>query len=232
MKLLAFDFETTGIDVKTDRPVQISAIIQDAGSRRIMLNQRCNPMMSIAEGASNVHGIRNEQVQHAPDFVMACWTFVTLVDLVRPDCLVTYNGARFDLPMLNNIMGQACLSAFPHLDVMQVAYRYFPTEESHKLGHLYSRFVGEAPLNAHDAVHDVGYTLDLLRVLSARIGMTIPALIGDMATPRPYSLMPIGKHKGKLLSDVPKGWANWLFNESNGDLMPDMLCSLSEILDR
>ena len=64
--LLFFDIESTGLNVATDRIVEISMVkVMPDGSRDVK-TRRVNPTIPIPEAARAVHGISDEDVKDCP----------------------------------------------------------------------------------------------------------------------------------------------------------------------
>lgn len=230
MAVIALDLETTGVNVSKDRPVQISMVLSDGEHRRTLLNTLCDPGMSIPKEATAIHGITDEDVKSKADCAVACWQAEVLASCSAADALVTYNGTMLDVPIITRISNVGYLSNMPHVDMLDVAYRYFPTAENHRLGTMYKLLLGKNATCAHDALSDVMYTLDIFEAVKLKLQMTTEELVADMSVPRPYTIMPISKHKGKILSDVPTGFAKWLLQEGER-LRPDLLMSMKGIVN-
>jgi DNA polymerase-3 subunit epsilon len=229
MKILVLDMETTGVDVTTDAPVQLSLLLVQGNERRILMNTRCNPGIPISPGATEVHHIRNEDVVGMPDAQITCWQAEHLAAICQIDLLVTYNGALFDVPILSRMSSGSFISSLPHIDVLDLAYRYLPTLPSHRLGDVYKHLLGKTANKAHDAIEDVHYTYDVFDSIRRKLGKTIEELLVEMRVPAVYQIMPIGKHKGKLLSEVPKGFAKWML--AQGGVRPDLRLSMEAVLN-
>ncbi|WP_327162064.1 exonuclease domain-containing protein [Streptomyces zaomyceticus] len=60
--MVAFDLETTGVDVEADRIVT-AAVIDLAGEKRLTLEWLADPGIEIPEGATAVHGITTEHAR-------------------------------------------------------------------------------------------------------------------------------------------------------------------------
>lgn len=62
--LAAFDTETTGVDVETDRIVSAAVVVQDApGTRPRVTRWLVNPGVPVPEAASAIHGLTEEHLQ-------------------------------------------------------------------------------------------------------------------------------------------------------------------------
>ncbi|MFG2438032.1 3'-5' exonuclease [Streptomyces sp. NPDC048508] len=62
--LAAFDTETTGVDVETDRIVSAAVVVQDAaGTRPRVTRWLVNPGVPVPAGATAVHGLTDEHLQ-------------------------------------------------------------------------------------------------------------------------------------------------------------------------
>jgi DNA polymerase III subunit epsilon len=225
----SFDLETTSVKVAETTPVQICLISEDKSGRRMLMNTLVRPGEWIPEDVTKIHGITNDMVVNAPDYAAVAWTAHLLHNSFQPEYLVTFNGQTFDEPILNRCMGGVVFPGTKHIDVLSVAYRYLPGLQSYKLGALYQELVGWPLENAHDASADVNATLDLLKALRIRIGMTMEQLAADMAVPKPYAIYPIGKkYAGWLIEDIPQSYGVWCL--ANFDSMrPDLELTLKII---
>ena len=65
MQQIFLDIQTTGVNAKNDRIVEI-AIIDDVGE--ILLNTLVNPLQLIPDHARRIHGITNDDVKDAPTY--------------------------------------------------------------------------------------------------------------------------------------------------------------------
>lgn len=231
MNLLGFDIETSGTSREFDVPVQICLVehATESNQNRILLNTLANPGRQIPKKASDVHGITDASVRSAPDYVIAAWLCTLIVTASKPAYLVGFNSKSFDEPILSRCIGMPVFPGIQHLDVLDLAYRYFPTEPSHKLSDLYSSFFNETLVDAHDAAADVIATLRLAIAMQKKIGLPFDKLVNEMETPMPYSVCPIGKHKGKLLSEIPVSWAKWM-RDNASDMRPDLQATVDAIL--
>jgi len=105
--LFSFDTETTGVDTQESRIVQLGAAYMvdgvRVGRRRGML---VNPGVPIPREASEVHGVRDVDVESAPCFGDVAPRFVDHIlggpDGQQPPVLLGYNAIAYDVPLLNS----------------------------------------------------------------------------------------------------------------------------------
>ena len=92
-----FDLETTGVNLSTDRIVEIAIIkLLPDGSRQVK-RKLINPQMPIPKVTSDIHGITDEMVKDAPTFKQVANEIKVFID----GCdLGGYNSNRFDIPIL------------------------------------------------------------------------------------------------------------------------------------
>ena len=230
MSRLGFDLETTGVNTQTDKPVQIGLVVQEAenSGHRGLMNCLCNPLMPIYKDASDVHGITDADVVSAPDYVIGAWTLKMVVEAVKPEMLITMNGKSFDIPMIDNCLGESVFGDIPHYDVLQMAFRYFPALKSRKLSDLYAYFFNETLSGAHDAVVDIVGSMRVFDAMRAKIGMSYSDLLTELNTPKPYTVMPFGKYAGCTIDEMPVGWAKFMAKQ--GQLSPDLQATVDYIL--
>jgi len=214
-----FDLETTGISTKADRPVQACLVLRQAGVDRVLMNALVNPCKPIDPRASQVHHITQAHVHNMPDFAMIAWQIKLIAASLGPFTLVTFNGNSFDIPMINNCLGEPVFNV-GHIDVLRFARHHFPTVKGTRskggqtLGELYEIFCGKPLEGAHDAAADVIGTLDLLDAMRKKSAMTVERLIEEQNKAKPYAVIPFGKYAGQLVSDVPRSWAKWLVDKA------------------
>jgi DNA polymerase III subunit epsilon len=157
--LVCFDLETTGTDVVNDRIVQIALIRVDLDGSRQAFTSLVNPGRPIPPRATEVHGIRDEDVRDAP----------TLFDL-RPQLAALLEGAdlagfnivHFDLPLLQEELarnqGRLDLDGRRILDAMRI----FHLKEPRNLGAAMRFYCGCELTDAHSAAADAEAALAVL----------------------------------------------------------------------
>ncbi len=237
--LAGFDMESSGLDITRDRPVQVGLVMRlyENGiyTDHPTINMLCNPGKPIDPGAAAIHGISDAQVANAPsayDAVDYLAQTVAYYAQGREAYVATYNGYSFDVPMANNTIGRPAFS-IPHVDVLRMVRHKFPEVRGalggKKLTELYEVFLGRPLENAHDAVADIGATLDLLGALLSRTGMSLAQLAEEQRKPRAYKILPLGKYMGVAVEQVPRSWYQFMQNKQ---LDPDLRATVDAMLAR
>lgn len=240
--LLFFDIESTGLNVATDRIVEISMIkVMPDGSRDIK-TRRINPTIPIPEAARAVHGISDEDVKDCPTFAQLAKSMLTWME----GCdIAGYNSLNFDIPLLTEEFMRAGFD--PKLrernlvDVQVIFYK----KEPRTLSGAYKFYCGKILEDAHTAEAD---TMATLEVLEAQLDH-YPDLENDVAalaefTKRQKMLdyagrivldehdVPIfnfGKHKGRSVREVLEQEPSYYTWIQNGDFTQDTKNVLTKI---
>lgn len=233
--VITIDFETTGVDPKKDRPVQIG-LVEGLTEPRIIMNMLVDPYTPIDPKATEIHGISQNHVYGHPDYLMGLHLALLYLRAEQVRCgaanvfLTGFNSQGFDIPMADACYGSAPFSSFPQLDVMALAYRYYPSLESKKLVSLYEHFIGTTLTGAHGATADCLGTVAVLAEICKDLNKSPPELAHELQTPIVYDIMPIGKHRGTAAIKVPRSWAAWMRNNATG-MIPDLQKTVDWILD-
>ena len=158
--LIFFDAETTGVNAATDKIVELSAtkLFKTTGTKQTK-TWRINPEIEIPKGASDVHGITNEDVVLCPKFKEVA----PEVYHFFKDCdLAGFNSDEFDIPLMLSEFKRAGFSFldWEHetIDVLKLHRKKNPNT----LSALYKIYTGEELENAHNANNDVVATETIL----------------------------------------------------------------------
>ena len=95
--LVFFDLETTGLDLKKDRIIELAFIKWTPHGDVLERERRFNPGIPIPPEATAVHGITDADVADEVEF---CRTARSLADMLEGCDLAGFNVRRFDIPML------------------------------------------------------------------------------------------------------------------------------------
>lgn len=149
---VVFDLETTGISRVYDEVVEISAVKVRGGKVVDEFSTLVNPGRHIPAGASQVNGITDQMVAHAPRFVKVLQEFL---DFTEGYPLVGHNIASFDMKFICRD-AEKYYGAVPvndYVDTLPLARKHLPNLSHHKLTDLAS-YYGLTTDGAHRALND------------------------------------------------------------------------------
>ena len=158
--LIILDLETTGINIASDRIVEIALLkIHPDGNEEERV-VRLNPEMPIPEKASMIHGIRDEDVKDAPIFKEVARTLAKFME----GCdLAGFNSNRFDIPLL----AEEFLRADVDIDFKKRKFvdvqAIFHKMEKRTLSAALKFYCNKELIQAHQAMSDVKATYEVLQ---------------------------------------------------------------------
>lgn len=213
------DTETTGLG-KDSGIVEISWVETDEDFNEVArYYSLINPEVPIQPGAQAVHGISAEMVKDAPTIKQFMWE--QKYPLAGPDVVLVAHNAPFDINYFGPWMDTPL--SICTLRCARIAY---PEVESHKLGVLKIVLGLEGSHEReHSADEDVALLLQLTKRLCIDLNHSLPDLLQYQKKPRPITKISFGKHKGKLLKDLPGDYVDWLLNKAD-NLDADLRASL------
>ena len=95
--IVFFDLETTGLQIATDRIVEIAILKVLPNGNKESKSWLINPTIHIPKEVTAIHGISEKEVENAPTFKEVAWEILALID----NCdLAGYNSNKFDIPIL------------------------------------------------------------------------------------------------------------------------------------
>ncbi len=165
----AFDIETTGLDPKIHRVVEIGALKFDRRGVIGRFSALINPGCPMPAEASAINGITDEQLADKPPVERVLPDFLRFIG---SSVLVAHN-ATFDCSFINATLGsfysdggllwQAPFPSLPNriVDTLTFAKEAFPGRPNYKLQNL-AAFLGIESKNAHRAEDDARLCMELL----------------------------------------------------------------------
>ena len=154
-----FDLETTGINVATDRIVEISILkVNPDGSQEIK-TRKINPTIPIPLEASLVHGIYDKDIQDEPTFSAVAKSLRGFFE----NCdLAGFNSNRFDVPLLMEEFLRAGVDfEIDNRNLVDIQ-NIFHQMEQRTLSAGYKFYCGKDLINAHSAEADTIATFEIL----------------------------------------------------------------------
>ncbi|HUH33675.1 MAG TPA: exonuclease domain-containing protein [Daejeonella sp.] len=157
--LAFFDLETTGVNIASDRVVEISILKAMPDGTEQIKTMRINPGIPIPLESSLVHGIYDEDIKNEPSFKQVAEELARFMD---DSDLAGYNSNKFDIPMLMEEFIRAGvnfdLEDRRFVDVQNI----FHQMEQRTLRAAYQFYCGKAIENAHSAEADIKATYEVL----------------------------------------------------------------------
>ncbi|MFZ4740081.1 MAG: exonuclease domain-containing protein [Bacteroidales bacterium] len=158
--LAIFDLETTGINVGTDRIVEICIIRANVNGTTDVKTMLINPTIPIPAEATAIHHITNEDVKDKPCFAQVA---NELNQFLHNCDLAGYNSNKFDIPLLVEEFLRAEvdfeLKNRRFIDVMNIFHKMEPRN----LSAAYKFYCNGSLENAHSAEADTIATFEILK---------------------------------------------------------------------
>jgi DNA polymerase-3 subunit epsilon len=223
-----FDLETTGINIATDRIVEISVLKINVNGVEEWLTSRVNPEIPIPAQTTAIHGIKNEDVASAPKFRELAKKIAAFIE----GCdLAGYNAIKFDLPVLAEEFLRANVDfnfrKRKYIDVQVI----FHKKEQRTLSAAYMFYCNKELDGAHGSKVDTAATYE---VLKSQLDM-YKDLENDIDKLAEYSsfnnnadfagriivndkgveIFNFGKHKGKAVEkvlEIEPSYYSWMMN--------------------
>ena len=231
--LVILDLETTGLDVTTDRIVEIALLkVQPDGTQEEYL-KRLNPTIPISKESAEIHGITDEMIKDAPTFEEEA---DAIADFIDDADLIGYNSNKFDIPLLAEeflrVNHAFKIADRQFIDVQNIFHKM----EQRTLVAAYKFYCQKDLIDAHSAMADVKATYE---VLLAQINRYKEELKNDIEFLSSFSkagknqlldfagrialnkngkaIYNFGKHKGKTIAEVndsEPGYYGWMLNSN------------------
>ncbi len=226
--IIFFDVETTGLNITTDKIVEISYIKVFPNGTEESKTIRLNPEKHISEQSTAIHHITDDDVKDAPTFKMVAKELAKTFE----GCDVAgFNSNRFDIPLLEEEFINAGididLARRRFVDVQTIFHKM----EQRNLVAAYKFYCGKNLDDAHSADADTRATYEVLKAQLDRY----PSLQNDVQFLSDFStqnknvdlagriiyndkneeVFNFGKYKGQAVAEVLKrdsGYYGWMMH--------------------
>ena len=179
--LVVLDLETTGINIATDRIVEIALLKVNPNGTEEEKVYRINPEMPIPLESSLIHGIYDDDVKDEPTFKQLA---KTLAKFLEGCDLCGFNSNRFDIPLLAEEFIRADvdidLKRHKFIDVQAIFHKM----EKRTLAAAYKFYCQKDLTDAHSALADTRATYEVLKSqIEMYNGVQYEDVKGNKSTP-------------------------------------------------
>jgi len=228
--LIIFDLEATGINIGSDRIVEIAMLKVFADGHEESRRHLINPTIPIPEVVVAIHGITDEMVKNEPTFKELAGS---LNAFIGNSDLSGFNSIKYDIPLLVEEFLRAGIEFEVKnrriIDVQNIFHKMEPRT----LKAAYKFYCNTELINAHSAEADTRATYEVLKAQLERYegmlytdkdGNTSTPVINDMTALNDFSyyyrnadlvghvvfnakgqeVLNFGKHKGKVVEEIFK----------------------------
>lgn len=242
--LAVIDIEATGMNLSTDRVIEIAIVKILPDGKKMVKRKLLNPEMPIPASSIDIHGITNEMVKDAPTFRQVANEIRQFID--NSD-LAGYNSNRFDVPMLVEEFLRASLDFDMKSRKLIDVQKIFHTMEQRTLAAAYKFYCNSVLENAHSAEADASATWEVLLSQVERypqLGLTVDSIlkcIGEdntvdfarrMIMENGREVFNFGKHKGRAVTDVLKAEPQYYDWMMKGEFPLHTKQKLTEVFNR
>ncbi|MGK0252799.1 MAG: DNA polymerase-3 subunit epsilon [Mariniflexile sp.] len=223
-----FDLETTGVNITTDRIVEIAILKVFPNGKEESKTWLVNPEMTIPKEVIAIHGITNEAVADKPTFKEVA---KDICNMIKDSDLCGFNSNRFDIPLLAEELLRAEVDFDMKNRVAVDVQTIYHKMEQRTLSAAYKFYCNEELEGAHGAEADTRATFEVLKAQISKYDevendtkflaeFSSRKQFADFAGFIAYNkngeeCFSFGKHKGKLVTEVLEsepGYFGWLLN--------------------
>lgn len=223
-----FDLETTGINITTDRIVEIAVLKVFPDGKKDRKTWLINPGIPIPAEITSIHGISDADVEDQPSFKELA---NEIHSMVKDSDLAGFNSNRFDIPLLAEEMLRAGIDFDMKGRVAVDVQTIFHKMEQRTLSAAYKFYCDKNLDQAHSAAADAEATYEVLKAQLLRYEEleNDTKFLAEFSSRKKFAdfagfiifnkyneeCFSFGKHKGKrveaVLNEEP-GYFGWLLN--------------------
>lgn len=228
--LVFFDLETTGLNICSDRIVEISYYKLFPNGNKESKTYRVNPEIPIPAVSTVVHGITDDDVRNCPTFKQIAGEIVKTLE----GCdMAGYNSNQFDIPLLAEELIRANINFDLKRCRLVDSFVIFTKKEQRTLTAAYKFYCGKSLEKAHSANADTEATVEILMAQLDKYP-DLPNSIDQLSQYTTYNqyadfagriaydnagneIFNFGKYKGQKVAEVLKrdsGYYGWLINSN------------------
>ena len=156
--IVFFDLETTGLDFKYDRIIEIGAVKVHPDGKKETFHTRLNPGIRIPSEIEQLTGITNAEAAKAPTFLQMAPQIAAFFDSAD---LGGYNVGHFDAKVMTEEFQRAGMNFACDGRLIVDAQTIFHQKEKRDLTAAYKFYCNKELEGAHSAVHDIEATYEI-----------------------------------------------------------------------
>ena len=232
--LVVFDLETTDADIYKAEIVQFAGIKVNPDGTTQELEFICKPSIPISQGATDVHGITNDNVENMVPFKKY---IPEIIKLFKDADVAGFNLKRFDVKILGRQMEEAGHKGFFDDKVVYDAYLVFINHCSRKLADAVQFYLDSSIEDAHDALGDVKSTLKVIAKQLEREDAPVSEVASKLCADKEKKenelsryitevggkqVLNFSKNKGTPLDKVDKGFLKWVIANDFPKVLKDI----------
>lgn len=226
--IVFFDVETTGLDTKRDRIIEIFLLKINPDKSQEELEFRFNPEgVVIPEETQKIHGISNDMLINEPLFKDKVSEILNFID---GSILAGYNIVKFDLVILMEEIYRSGITYNLNKHKVLDAYKIWMKLEPRTLSGAALRFLKKPLNNAHTAKADVIATYEVMESMLTEFTNQFETLdnLTEISKDSKFIditgvfsrnddgkiIINIGKYKGQLITEIAKndsGYFKWMW---------------------
>lgn len=223
---VCLDCETTGLDPEQDRVIEVAAVRFSINETFDTFESLIDPECPIPDSSIAIHHITQDMVTGKPKIKDV---LPELLKIFR-DHVIIGHGVLFDMQIIANAAkrhGIPCtIMNNPFLDTLRMA-RLYGESPVNSLEQLRKHFNIQAE-GAHRAMNDVVVNVEVFKQL-AKGYRSSRELFDALSRPILFKIMPLGKHKGRQMRDIPLDYLLWAARQEFDN---DLLYSLRSEINR
>lgn len=198
---ISIDIETTGVNAKWDRIIEIGAVKVREGKVKDTFSELINPGVKVSSFITELTGINNDMLADKPSIEEVLPRFV---EFAGDDCFLGHN-IMFDYGFLKqNAINLNISFDRSGVDTLKIARKTLKGLESRGLEYL-CNYYGIKDENHHRAFNDANVTSQLYLILMKEFGDELPGLFEPKELVYTVKkLQPITERQKKYLTDLMK----------------------------
>lgn len=223
---ICLDCETTGLDSEKDKIIEIAIVKFNMNTTLAEFESLIDPECPIPPDSIAIHNITQEMIAGKPRISEV---LSDLLELIGNHTIIGH-GIDFDISLVINAAERA---GIPHnlkknrfLDTLRMA-RLYGESPTNSLEQLRKHF-NIPQEGAHRAMNDVVVNIAVFKYLLMRY-KSLDHLFDVLSRPIQLKCMPLGKHKGRPLKEIPVEYLRWAVHK---DFDQDLIYSLRSELKR